>query len=160
MTCRIVISACLAGLQTRYDGTSRPHPRLAQLATWAVLVPVCPEILGGLGIPRTPCNFLGGDGHDVLRGEARIVDRNGTDLTASFVRGATEVLRVVELVSPHLIVFKEGSPSCGVRKVDFGGSKRPGCGVVTAMLAAKNIPVLSEEDPLEEGQSVFDIFEA
>jgi uncharacterized protein YbbK (DUF523 family) len=150
MAIRIVLSACLAGLNTRYDGSSRPHPKLNELRGGSVLVPVCPEILGGLGIPRFPCRFSGGDGAAVLRGEATITDTHGTDRTASFLRGAEETLRIVELVSPDLIIFKEGSPSCGIRRVDIGGEKRRGCGVVTAMVGGRGVRIISEEDPLPE----------
>ena len=146
----IVISACLAGLHTRYDGASRPHPMLALLRERAILVPVCPEILGGLGIPRIRCRFSGGDGRAVLRGEARIIDTNGTDRTTSFLRGAEETTRVVELIFPDLIIFKEGSPSCGIRKVDIEGNKVQGCGVATAMMAKRGILMISEEDLLPE----------
>ncbi len=150
MPVRIVISACLAGLYTRYDGSSRPHPMLATLRARSVLVPACPEILGGLGIPRPPCRFSGGDGHAVLVGEARVIDTNGTDRTLSFLRGAEETARVVELISPDLIIFKEGSPSCGIRNVDIEGKKEQGCGVATARMAGSGILMISEEDPLPE----------
>jgi uncharacterized protein YbbK (DUF523 family) len=151
---RIVLSACLAGLRTRYDGSSRPHPLLEALRAKAVLVPVCPEILGGLGIPRLPCRFSGGDGAAVLRGEASIIDTNGTDRTVSFVRGAEETARVVALISPDLIIFKEGSPSCGIRRVDIEGKKQQGSGVATALLARSGIALISEEDPLPEANQV------
>ena len=151
---RIVLSACLAGLRTRYDGSSRPHPLLEALRAKGVLVPVCPEILGGLGIPRLPCRFSGGDGAAVLRGEASIIDTNGTDRTFSFLRGAEETARVVELISPDLIIFKEGSPSCGIRRVDIEGNEQQGCGVATALVARSGIPMISEEDPLPEARQV------
>ncbi|HMK35016.1 MAG TPA: DUF523 domain-containing protein [Desulfomonilaceae bacterium] len=144
----VLISACLAGLHTRYDGTSRPHPELDFLAKRAILVPVCPELLGGLGIPRPPCYFSGRDGVGVLAGAAVVVDANGVDRTPAFVSAAEEVARIVKLVQAALIVFKEGSPSCGLRRVDIDGIKQPGCGVVTAFLRASGIPIISEEDPL------------
>lgn len=144
----ILISACLAGFRTRYDGSSRPHPLLAKIAQAHILVPVCPEILGGLGIPRTRCRFSGGDGGAVLEGKARVVDRNGIDRTSEFLRGAEECLRVARLVSPELIIFKEGSPSCGLRRVDIEGEKVTGCGVVTALFKPTEIPIITEEDAL------------
>lgn len=145
----IIISACLAGLRTRYDGREFPHPQLAELSVRWTLVPVCPEVLGGLGIPRPQCRFTGGDGVGVLEGMARIVDRTGRDRTAHFVRGGEEVERVVRLVTPRLIVFKEGSPSCGVRRVDIEGTKQPGCGVTVALLRRQGFSILTEEDPVE-----------
>lgn len=123
---------------------------LATLRAARVLVPVCPEILGGLGIPRLPCRFSGGDGHAVLGGKARIIDTKGSDRTLSFLRGAYETARVVELISPDLIIFKEGSPSCGIRKIDIEGKKEHGCGVVTAMMTKSGILMISEEDSLPE----------
>lgn len=146
-----LISACLAGLSTRYDGSSRPHRRLAELSTRAVLATACPEILGGMGIPRPRCRFLGGDGEKVLKGLARVMDADGHDRTSAFLRGAEEVRHIVELIEPHLIVFKEGSPSCGLRRVDVQGHKEPGCGVTTALLMDLGIPVITEEDPLPYG---------
>ena len=150
MTPRIIISACLAGLHTRYDGKAKPHPQLREIAERAVLVPICPEILGGLGIPRPPCHFVGGDGAALLRKEARLIDKNGIDRTSSFLRAADECMRIVELVSPGMIIFKEGSPSCGVRRVDIEGSWQSGCGVVTATIRDLNIAIISEEDSLPD----------
>jgi uncharacterized protein YbbK (DUF523 family) len=146
----VVISACLAGVSVRYDGGSRPHPLLRDLAARAILVPVCPEILGGLGVPRPRCRFVQGDGVAVLRGDARVVDEHGDDRTAAFMRGAEEARRIVQLVSPSLIIFKEGSPSCGLRRVDIQGEHKLGCGVATALLRCGTVPVISEEDPLPD----------
>ncbi len=150
MTPRIIISACLAGLHTRYDGEAKPHPRLREIAERAVLVPMCPEILGGLGIPRPQCHFVGGDGAALLRKQARVIDKNGIDKTSSFLRAADECSRIVELVSPGMIIFKEGSPSCGVRRVDIEGCWQSGCGVVTAKIRDLNIAIISEEDSLPD----------
>lgn len=144
----VLISACLAGLHTRYDGASSPHPLLRELRNSCLLVPVCPEILGGMGIPRFPCRFTGGDGRAVLAGKAGLFDRDGLDRTAMFVKGAEETRRLMELVSPALIFFKEGSPSCGVHRVDIEGRKVEGCGVTVALLEGWGIPFLTEEDPL------------
>jgi uncharacterized protein YbbK (DUF523 family) len=147
---RIVISACLAGLHTRYDGSARPHPQLREMKEQAILVPVCPEILGGLGIPRSPCYFIGGDGAAVLEGRARLIDKTGIDRTSFFLRAAHETRRVLQLVSPALILFKEGSPSCGIQRVDIEGSWQRGCGVVTSALRDSNIDIISEEDSLPD----------
>jgi uncharacterized protein YbbK (DUF523 family) len=148
MALRILMSACLAGLRTRYNGASVPHPLLDELVIRALIIPVCPEILGGLGIPRDPCHFRGGDGSAVLAGTAQMIDSRGLDRTAAFLRGAEETVRVARLVIPDLIIFKEGSPSCGLRRVDIEGDKQPGCGVTTAMILPLALDVLSEQDSL------------
>jgi uncharacterized protein YbbK (DUF523 family) len=150
-----LISACLAGLCTRYDGSSRSHPRLPELAARAVLVPVCPEILGGMGIPRSKCRFHGGDGLAVLRGLGRVIDIDGNDRTEEFVRGAREARYIAELIRPELVVLKEGSPSCGLLRVDVEGHKGRGCGVTTAMLRDLGIPMITEEDSLPPNDQSF-----
>jgi uncharacterized protein YbbK (DUF523 family) len=146
----MLISACLAGLRTRFDARSSPHPRLQDLVSHWLLVPVCPEILGGLGIPRLKCRFQDGDGKLVLQGSARVVNRMGVDCTSHFVRGAEEVKKTVEAVTPRCILFKEGSPSCGVRRVDIEGRKESGCGVTVAALRDLGIPIITEEDSLKD----------
>ena len=60
----------------------------------------------------------------------------------------------MELISPDLIIFKEGSPSCGIRRVDIEGNKQQGYGVATALVARSGIPMISEEDPLPEAPQV------
>jgi uncharacterized protein YbbK (DUF523 family) len=148
---KVLMSACLAGLRTRYDGAPAPHPRLDDLVSRGIVIPVCPELLGGLGIPRAPCHFAGGDGNAVLSGHARVVDRTGLDRTAHFLRGAQDTLVLLDLVRPDFIIFKDGSPSCGVHRVDVQGTKMTGCGVTSALLKMRDLTLLSEEDPLPEG---------
>jgi uncharacterized protein YbbK (DUF523 family) len=84
----------------------------------------------------------------VLRGEARVMDEHGHDRTTAFLTGAEEALRIVTLFAPSLIVFKEGSPSCGTCRVDIQGERTRGCGVATAVLRRGRIPVISDEDPI------------
>jgi uncharacterized protein YbbK (DUF523 family) len=144
----VLMSACLAGLRTRYDGKSRPHPLLDYIAENRIIVQVCPETLGGMGIPRPASRFMGGDGTAVLRGNARVEDAFGKDRTLEFVRGAEETLAMVRLVGPDLIIFKEGSPSCGLNRIDLAGQKTGGVGVATALLSTTGIPIITEEDEL------------
>ena len=145
---RILISGCLAGLPVRFDSRAKPLSYLDELARSWLLVPICPEILGGLGIPRPRCRFSGGDGQAVLNGKAKILNESGVDRTEHFLKGANAVLQIVKLVEPDLILFKEGSPSCGVRRVDIEGVRHPGMGVTTAILEPYGIPIITEEDPL------------
>ena len=79
-----LVSACLMGLKTRYDGqvfTSRPCELVLDDAIW---LPVCPEQLGGLSTPRTAADLVGGDGHDVLASRARVITKDGTDVTEKY----------------------------------------------------------------------------
>jgi len=105
--------------------------------------------MGGLPTPRPPSEILGGSGEDVLAGRARVVTREGTDVTTNFLRGAEEVARIVQLVKPELVILKERSPSCGVRFIydgTFSNTLRPGCGVTTALLRSLGWQVVSDEE--------------
>ena len=77
-------------------------------------IPVCPEQLGGLATPRTPANLVGGDGHDVLAGRAAVIDANGLDVSAEFIRGAEQVLAIARAQNITLALLKSRSPSCGL----------------------------------------------
>jgi len=132
---KCLVSACLTGLCTRYDGQSKANAdcllRLAACPHW---IPVCPEQLGGLPTPRPAANLVGGDGHDVLAGRARVIDRLGNDLSAAFIQGARMVLDIARMQQVDLCLLKSGSPSCGLE---------PLTGVTAALLRAHNIEVVS-----------------
>jgi uncharacterized protein YbbK (DUF523 family) len=109
-----LVSACLVGLCTRYDGKIKTNPHcLTQIAASA-WIPVCPEQLGGLPTPREAADIVGGDGRDVLAGTARVVSKSGIDCTAAFVRGAEQVLQIARLQNISRAVLKARSPSCAV----------------------------------------------
>ena len=131
---RCLVSACLIGLCTRYDGQSKGSADcLRQLATyhWS---PVCPEQLGGLPTPRRPCRLVGGDGDAVLDGMARVIDQQGLDRSAEFLRGAEMVLTIARLQQVDCCILKSGSPSCGLGPV---------IGVTAALLRRHGIPVIA-----------------
>lgn len=86
----------------------------------------------------------------VLEREARVFDSHGIDRTKAFLRGAWETFRIAEMLLPDVIIFKEGSPSCGTRRVDIDGTAQPGCGVTAALLKRTRIPIIAEDDPLQE----------
>lgn len=76
-----LVSACLLGIPTAYDGGGRPQEKLIALAARGQVVPICPEAAGGLRVPRPPAEIVGGDGDDVLEGRARVMTVAGEDLT-------------------------------------------------------------------------------
>ncbi len=92
----IIVSACLTGVRCRYDGGHRLDENVMRLSPEVELVPFCPEQMGGLSIPRQPCEIIGGDGDAVLDGRARVVDTEGRDLTGQFLKGASEFLRIAK----------------------------------------------------------------
>lgn len=139
----ILLSACLAGLCCRYDGRGTECPEAADLLRRGA-VPLCPEQLGGMTTPRPPCEIQGGDGWDVLRGDAKICDENGHDWSAEFLRGAQEVLVFCRRYGVTTAWLKSNSPSCGCGAIydgSFSGVLRPGDGVTTALLKKNGVVV-------------------
>ncbi|MDW7650849.1 MAG: DUF523 domain-containing protein [Bacillota bacterium] len=145
----LLVSACLLGLNTKYDGQSNLNPDLAALQDDYVLIPVCPEQLGGLSTPRPAAEISGGDGKDVLEGTAFVKTKCGEDRTAAFLQGARETLKMAETLGLKTAVLKARSPSCGSGEIyngSFSGGKKTGDGVCAALLAREGITVYSEEN--------------
>ena len=149
----IIVSACLLGVPCRYNGKHAYSSRVFSYVKNLPFVPVCPEVMAGLGVPRSEAWFVGGDGEEVLKGNARIVTENG-DVTAKFIMGARAVLALLKGVEIRGAVLKEGSPSCGVERVNVGGNAYPGKGVLTAILEKMGVRVISNEKILGEPSEV------
>ncbi|MBU1567068.1 MAG: DUF523 domain-containing protein [Proteobacteria bacterium] len=109
-----LVSACLVGLCTRYDGKTIENPDCLARLEKSFWIPVCPEQLGGLPTPREAADISGGDGTAVLAGTARVLSKSGADLTAEFIRGAQQVLHLARSQNVHAIFLKARSPSCAV----------------------------------------------
>ncbi|MDR0965423.1 MAG: DUF523 domain-containing protein [Myxococcales bacterium] len=110
------------------------------------VLPICPELFGGLGLPRTPADLSLGDGHDVLAGKARVLDRSGADVTHAFLKGAQLALALARAHGVRVAILKERSPSCGVHQIHRDGALVEGQGVTAALFAREGIEVFSEED--------------
>lgn len=147
---KVLVSSCLLGEPVRYDGGAfEPlHPVLVRWLREGRVLPCCPELAGGLPVPRPPAEIAGGaDGGEVLAGRGRILDPTGRDLTAPFLAGAAAALALARSGGAVLAVLKEGSPSCGSAAIHdgtFSGVRVPGQGVAAARLRAAGIPVFSE----------------
>jgi uncharacterized protein YbbK (DUF523 family) len=118
------------------------------------VVPLCPEVAGGLPTPRPPAEIPGGQGGDVLDGAAQVLTVKGEDVSAAFLAGAHQALALVRRHGIRVAVLKAGSPSCGNRLTydgTFAGVKVPGQGVTTALLQREGVLVFSELE-LEEAQ--------
>jgi len=140
----ILVSACLIGLPCRYDGASRPVPGYLAHTIAGELIPVCPEMLGGLASPRCPAQIESGDGYQVIAGSSRVVDERGNDVTKAFLDGAHAALRIAQAAGATQAILKEHSPSCGSCRLHRGGALITGVGVTTALLRMHGIRVLSE----------------
>lgn len=149
----ILVSACLLGLNAKYDGKSNAHALIQKYSSAGKFIPVCPEQLGGLPTPRSPVEIIGGTGQDVLLGRCVAQGQTGEILTPQFIQGATEVLKIVRMVKVTAAILKERSPSCGVNHIYDGSFSHgiiPGQGVTAAILKDANIPIYSEEELTEE----------
>lgn len=151
---RYVVSGCLAGLACRYDGGSNPCPRVVRLVEAGLAVPLCPESLSGLPVPRPPCEqCASGPEHD----DIRVFSRDGRDLTAAFLLGAERAFRAARAAGCREAILKARSPSCGVGQVydgTFSRSLRPGDGLWARLLRQAGFALWTEENlPPEEAAS-------
>jgi uncharacterized protein YbbK (DUF523 family) len=145
----IIVSACLCGLNTRYDGKSNLDEKVIKLLREGKAVLVCPEQLGGMSTPRPPHEIQGGTGAEVLDGFAKVIGINGADGTKEFIAGAYEVLKLAEDIGAKAAILKAKSPSCGCGEIydgTFSGTKIQGNGVTAELLIRSGIKVYTEED--------------
>lgn len=137
---KVLVSACLLGERVRYDGRDK---RVASdvLARWVEegrVVPLCPEVEGGLAVPRSPAE---------LQADGRVRTERGADVTAEFSRGAAAALAEARRHGVALAVLKEGSPSCGTREIydgTFSKQRVRGEGMTAKALRLAGVPVYSE----------------
>jgi uncharacterized protein YbbK (DUF523 family) len=144
----ILTSACLLGLNTRYNGCCKKNQAVVDWLSnggW-LPIPVCPEQLGGLPTPRPEAQYTQGDGRAVLDGTGRVVSCDGTDLNAALRHGAEQTLAIARLSNCRIALLKERSPSCGVHAIYRQGAIVSGSGVTTALLEKNGVQVFCEED--------------
>lgn len=136
---RILVSACLLGAACKYSGGDNYCPQVAALLKDYQLVPVCPEQLGGLPTPRTPAERQGD----------RVIAKDGRDVTAAYLRGAQEALKLAKLFGCDTAILKARSPSCGAQGIydgTFTGTVIPGSGVTAELLRGAGLRILTEEE--------------
>jgi len=135
----IIVSACLAGINCRWDGQARPSLKVIKLVKQGKAIPVCPEQLGGLTTPRTPAEQKGN----------KVFTKDGKDVTSQFKRGANEALKIAKLANCQGAILKAKSPSCGCGKIydgSFCGKLIKGDGVFAKLLKKNKIKVFTEEE--------------
>ncbi|MEA4952063.1 DUF523 domain-containing protein [Aminivibrio sp.] len=134
---KILVSACLLGVNCRYDGGGALNNSVLALMERHELIPVCPELLGGLPTPREPA--------EISVGRVRTI--SGIDVTEQYGRGAAESLRLALLFGCSAALLKERSPSCGAGMVydgTFSGKLVPGDGFTARLLRSRGIRVIPE----------------
>ncbi|WP_320130092.1 DUF523 domain-containing protein [uncultured Sphaerochaeta sp.] len=135
----ILVSACLLGICCRYDGTDKTNENVCTLKKQYHLVPVCPEVYGGLATPREPSE----------RKDGLVVSRSGIDVTLPFEKGAQACLKLAKLLDCKFAILKERSPSCGHGEIydgSFSGKVIAGNGVCAELLLEHDIRILGETE--------------
>ncbi|MCJ0913054.1 DUF523 domain-containing protein [Mammaliicoccus sciuri] len=144
----IVISACLVGEKVRYDGNHKLDLFYKNLIDEKKAISICPEILGGLQVPREPAEIIGGDGYDVWNDQAKVMTVTGRDVTIQFKEGAKRALSIIKDLNADTVILKSDSPSCGSTVIydgTFTGNKKEGVGVTTALFTLNDINVYDEK---------------
>ena len=138
----VLISACLLGVSCRYDGLSKPLDTkiIEKLRSRYHLIPICPEIFGGLPTPRIPAE---------IQANRRVLRKDGKDITDEYKKGAKEALRLAKLFDCKLAILKERSPSCGSGVIydgSFTGNKINGDGITAELLKKEGIRIIGESE--------------
>jgi len=154
---KLLVSACLLGDPVRYDGKSKSlhHTGLAALVEQGRIIGYCPEVAGGLPIPRNAAEIQMGDGVAVISGQAKVITRDGSDVTRYFLSGANQALALCRQHDVRIAVLTESSPSCGSSSIYDGSFSRhaiPGSGVTAALLEQHGIRVFNQHE-LDEALS-------
>lgn len=143
----ILVSACLAGINCRYDGENKFQKEIFDLVRNGKAILVCPEQLGGLKTPRLPAEIK------FVDGQRRVIMKDGKDVTLEYERGANEVLKLAQQLGITKAIFKSKSPSCGCGIIydgTFSSKTIVGNGITTDLLIANGIEVIAAEDYLKE----------
>lgn len=146
---KVLLSACLAGVPCTHDAQAKTRPWAVRLLAEGRAVLVCPEVAGGLPIPRPESEIQDGDGGNVLEGRSRVVSVDGDDVTEQYMAGARVAVREAHASGASAAVLKARSPSCGSGQIydgSFSGSRRRGDGVTAAALKREGLQVVSDEE--------------
>ena len=133
----ILVSACLLGISCRYDGKSKPNKNILELLKKHNLIPVCPEIYGGLPTPRIPAEVK----------DDKVIRKDGVDVTKQYQIGAHEALKLAKLYDIKLAILKEKSPSCGYNKIYDGSFSKnliEKQGITAKLFSENNIKIIGE----------------
>ncbi|MBR3280233.1 MAG: DUF523 domain-containing protein [Clostridia bacterium] len=137
-----LVSACLAGINCKYNGKNNYNEKVFNLVKEGKAIPVCPEQLGGLMTPRIPSEIK------IIDGKRRVINKEGQDVTEQFEKGAQEVLRICKEFNIDKVILQPRSPSCGVGKIydgNFNGTLIDGNGITADLLIENGIKILKED---------------
>lgn len=139
----ILVSACLIGINCRYDGKNCLQKQLFEQSKKYTLIPICPEQLGGLSTPREPVELM------TKQNQIRAKTKSGKDYTNQFFQGAKETLKIAQLNQCQYAILKSKSPSCGYKKIyngKFDGQLTDGNGITADVLLNHHIEIYTENE--------------
>ena len=139
----ILISACLVGINCKYNGGNNYNEKAFELVRSGKAIPICPEQLGGLKTPRDPAEIK------IVNQKRCVIDNKGNDVTDNFQKGAKEVLELAKKLNVEKVVLQSRSPSCGVGKIysgDFDKKLIDGNGILAQLLIENGIEAMDIED--------------
>ncbi|MDQ7728633.1 DUF523 domain-containing protein [Halomonas sp. SpR8] len=156
---KVLISACLLGKKVRYDGGALAvaDQIVERWRSEGRIVSVCPEVEAGMSIPRQPAEIFISNGQSVLKGEADVIEKNGTNVTTDFLAGASIALDLCLKFNITVAVLAEFSPSCGSSAIydgSFSGKTMPGMGVTAALLRQHGVHVFNQYEIAEANQAL------
>lgn len=140
----IIVSACLAGVNCRYNGGNNTDDRVLEIVKDGRAMLVCPEQLGGLTTPREPAEIV-----DNGKGDKKVMTKLNQDVTKEFIKGAEETLNITKMLNSTIAILKSRSPSCGFGEIydgSFSGKKKKGNGFTAELLSLNGIKVYTEEN--------------
>lgn len=136
---KLLVSACLLGIDCKYNGKNNKNENILKLTKEHEIIPVCPEILGGLETPRIPSEIH----------QDKVITKDGRDVTDQYQKGARETLKIANICECKQAILKEKSPSCGCGKIydgTFSGTLIGGDGITTRLLKENGIKIMGESD--------------
>ncbi len=136
----IFVSACLVGINCKYNGGNNYNEKIFDMVKEGKAIPICPEQLGGLSTPRDPTEIKN------INGKIYAINNKGNDVTAQFERGANEVLKLAKSLNIKKAILQPRSPSCGIGKIysgNFDNKLIDGDGILVQLLKENGIEVVS-----------------
>lgn len=136
---KIMVSACLLGENCKYSGGNNRHEKVLAFIEGHEVIPICPEVMGGLLTPRPPAEIVGGT----------VINKDGVSVDKEYRLGAENALKIAKREQIDLAILQSRSPSCGVKQIydgTFSGTKISGQGVTARLLAENGFRVLDAED--------------
>lgn len=137
----IIVSSCLAGVKCRYDGNDNLVAEIKELVLSGKAIALCPEELGGLSTPRTPCEIVKEDN------QLKVMTKDRVDCTAQFLLGAEKVAEIAKILDSKQAILKANSPSCGCGMIydgSFTGEKIKGNGLTAELLSKQGVEIKNE----------------